>query len=156
MHRIACVATLLAGFALTAGAQEAQREPVTGLFPAIGIHYGSPLRASAALGMLVDRVDKGNDGFLAMLEIGQQGFGANAGYFHLFGSFGSGYSLRAAILRTGDEPWTAAEHTTYVGAQLHGMLIFGVGGRVGFMRRVSHADNTQHDTIVPVGLSVGF
>src|SRR5260221_3572 len=62
----------------------------------------------------------------------------------------------AAMLRTGDEPWTAAEHTTYVGVQVHGMLIFGVGGRVGFMRRISHADNTQHDTIVPVGLSIGY
>ena len=124
--------------------------------PAFGLHYGSPLRVSGALGLLADLNGKKNDGIIAMAELGQQGGLLSLGYFRMSGWFGSGYSLRATVLRTSDEPWNATEHTSYVGVELHGMLIFGVGGRVGFLRRPSHSQADPHETIVPVGISIGF
>ena len=124
--------------------------------PAIGVHYGSPLRASGALGVLVDLNGKKNDGLIGMAEYGQQGGQFSLGYFRMFGWFASGYSARATVVRTGSDPWNAAPHTTYVGGELHGMLIFGVGGRVGFLRRTSHGTGDSHDNLVPVGISIGF
>jgi hypothetical protein len=124
--------------------------------PAVGVHYGSPLRASGAFGMLVDFNGNKNDGIIALAEVGQQGGQASLGYFRMFGWFGSGYSVRLTVLRTGDDPWNATEHTTYLGAELHGMLIFGVGGKVGFLRRASRVPADPHETIVPFGISIGF
>ncbi len=124
--------------------------------PAIGVHYGSPMRLSASAGVLVDMYGKRNDGIIVMGEIGQQGWEASAGYFRMLGKFGSGYSLRGAVLRTTDDPWNASEHTTYAGVEGHFMIAFGVGGRLGYMRRVSQAGLDSHDNLATVGLSIGL
>ena len=97
-----------------------------------------------------------NDGIIVMAEAGRQGNEVSAGYFRLLGRYGSGYSLRAAVVRTGDEPWNASPHTTYVGVEGHWMLIFGVGGRVGYLRRVSRSVLDPHDNLASVGLSIGW
>ena len=123
--------------------------------PAFGLHYGSPLRASAAIGVLVDRDATHNDGLIAVFEPGLQGNELSLGYFKMFGSFGSGFSVRGAVIRTRAEPWNATARTTYLGGELHSMLVFGVGGRVGFFRRAASAINDDHDTLVSVGLSIG-
>ncbi len=145
--------------ALPVAAQEATptgNDPEPHISPAIGVHYSTPLRASVSLGFLMDRSGKKNDGLIAMAELGQEGGELSLGYFRMFGWFGSGYSLRGAVLRTADEPWNATEHTTYVGVELHGMLVFGVGGHVGFLRRTSRSSTDPHETVVPVGVSIGF
>jgi hypothetical protein len=123
--------------------------------PAFGVHFGTPLRSSLAVGVLIDMNEKVNDGVVAMIEPGQHGNEISAGYFRMLGHLGSGYSLRAAVLRTGDEPWNASPHTTYVGVEAHWMLIFGVGGRMGYLRRASRTGNDPHDNLASIGVSIG-
>ncbi len=159
LKRSALVLSLVA-LPLAARAQETTSTPGSesgpNISPAVGLHYGSPLRLSVTTGFLADLMGKSNHGIIGTLELGQGGGQASLGYFRMLGWFGSGYSLRATVLRTADEPWNATEHTTYVGGELHGMLIFGVGGRVGFLRRTSRSSTDPHETIVPFGLSIGF
>ncbi len=157
MRRFAVMLSLVA-LPLAARAQASSQgtDPGPHISPAIGVHYGSPLRASGAAGFLVDLNGNKNDGVIVMGELGQQGGQVSLGYFRMLGWFGSGYSLRATLVRTADDPWNATEHTTYAGVELHGMLIFGVGGRVGFLRRTSHSGTDPHETLVPIGISIGF
>jgi hypothetical protein len=130
-------------------------EPGAHVSPAVGVHYGSPIGLSAAAGLLIEP-GRDNDGIVVTAEVGQQGGRVTLGYFRMFGWFASGYSLRAAVLRTADQPTNATEHTTYVGLEAHGMLIFGVGARVGYMRRASHSGTDPFNTIVPFSVSIGF
>jgi hypothetical protein len=125
------------------------------LVPAFGVHYGTPMRFSVSAGGALDLADHGSEGVLALVEQGQHGNEISAGYYRMLGRFGSGVSLRAAVLRTGGEPWNANPHTTYVGAEAHLMVILGVGGRAGFMRRASSVSNGSHDSIVTLGISIG-
>lgn len=122
--------------------------------PAYGLHYGLPLRYSAAVGVIVDRGR--SDGLVATVEPGLRGTEISAGYFHSLGLLGSGFSLRAAVIRTREEPWNASARTTYAGVEFNTMILFGVGGRVGYFRRVSgSSDATPIADLVSVGLSIG-
>ncbi len=125
------------------------------LTPAFGVHYGTPMRFSVSAGGALDLNDRGSEGVIALVEQGQHGSELSAGYYRMLGRFGSGFSLRAAVLRTGSEPWNADPHTTYVGAEAHLMVLLGVGGRAGFMRRASHVSNGSNQSIVTLGLSIG-
>jgi len=151
------VAALLAIVVLLPGAASAQREDATSsrLVPAFGVHYGTPMRFSVSAGGALDLSDRRNEGVLAVVEQGQHGNEVSAGYYRMIGRFGSGFSVRAAALRTSGEPWNADPHTTYVGAEAHLMVILGVGGRAGFMRRASRVVNGSHDSIVTLGISIG-
>ncbi|MES2179479.1 MAG: hypothetical protein V4550_16590 [Gemmatimonadota bacterium] len=156
MRHTVVFAMLLAP-ALQMQAQDAAHtsEPGPKMSAAFGVHYGSPLRTSVALGFMADFDGKRNDGFIATLEPGHQGTEISAGYFRMIGSFGSGYSVRGAVVRTNDEPWKASAHTTYVGVEAHWMLVFGIGGRIGYLRRASRSVLDPHDTIVSAGISIG-
>lgn len=149
---------LLSGLALLmpAGAL-AQRADSHGprLVPAFGLHYGTPMRFSVSAGGALGLNERGSAGVIALAEQGQHGSELSAGYYRMRGRFGSGFSLRGAVLRTGGEPWDANPHTTYVGAEAHLMVLLGVGGRVGFMRRASQLSTGSHDSIVTLGVSVG-
>jgi hypothetical protein len=151
------VPALLAIVVLLPGAARAQREDATSsrLVPAFGVHYGTPMRFSVSAGGALDLSDRRNEGVLAVVEQGQHGNEVSAGYYRMIGRFGSGFSVRAAALRTSGEPWNADPHTTYVGAEAHLMVILGVGGRAGFMRRASRVVNGSHDSIVTLGISIG-
>lgn len=138
-----------------ASAQRGDDAPKRQLVPAFGLHYGTPLRFSVAAGGMLDVGSGGSEGVVALVEQGQHGTELSAGYMRFLGQFGSGYSLRGAVLRTGSEPWNANPHTTYVGAEVHLMIIFGVGGRVGFMRRASRTSTGSNDSIVSLALSIG-
>ena len=156
--RMCCVASaLLAAMFLVSRSASAQREDATSsrLVPAFGVHYGTPMRFSVSAGGALDLSDRRNEGVLALVEQGQHGNEVSAGYYRMIGRFGSGFSLRAAALRTSGEPWNADPHTTYVGAEAHLMVILGVGGRAGFMRRASKVVNGSHDSIVTLGISLG-
>jgi hypothetical protein len=156
--RVRCAVTALAAAVLLfPAAALAQREDATSsrLVPAFGVHYGTPMRFSVSAGGALDVSDRRNEGVLVLVEQGQHGNELSAGYYRMIGRFGSGFSLRAAALRTSGEPWNADPHTTYVGAEAHLMVILGVGGRAGFMRRASKVVNGSHDSIVTLGISIG-
>ena len=124
--------------------------------PSIGLHYGGPLRTSLALGLLVDVSEQRNESFVVAGEVGQQGNELSVGIQKMRGQFGSGYSLRAAALRTRDEPWKASPYTTYVGAEASLMIAFGVGGRVGYFRRITKQVDTEHDNVMSFGTLIGI
>lgn len=149
--------SVFAALFLFSGTATAQHEDATSsrLVPAFGVHYGTPMRFSVSAGGALDLSDRRNEGVLALVEQGQHGNEVSAGYYRMIGRFGSGFSLRAAALRTSGEPWSADPHTTYVGAEAHLMVILGVGGRAGFMRRASKVVNGSHDSIVTLGISLG-
>ena len=123
--------------------------------PAFGLHYGSPARISVALGIIVDVDKHSHDGILLLVEPGQKAAEASVGYLRMIGRFGSGVSVRASVLRTGDDPWEANSTSTYVGGELHWMLVLGAGGRAGLFRRVAGAPGS-HDGIATLGLSLGM
>jgi hypothetical protein len=132
-------------------------EPTPHISPAIGVHYGSPMRASIAGALLIDMSQHRNDGVVLAVEVGQHGNEASAGYFRMLGRYGSGYSLRLAALRTTDDPWGASENTTYVGAEASWMIVFGVGGRIGYMRRASHSGSVDpHESLATFSFGIGI
>jgi hypothetical protein len=120
-----------------------------------GVHYGAPLRLSLSLGAALGTNRSQTTGLLGVLEQGQQGSELSAGWFRTIGRYGSGISVRAALLRTAGEPWDANAHTTYAGGEVHWMILFGVGGRAGLMRRVSSNADGTHDNLVTLGVSLG-
>ena len=156
MRRFVLLTLLLAGASRASAQAATTPEDRVHISPAIGVHYGSPMRFSAAAGVLVDLNGQRNDGVVVMAELGQRGYEGAIGYFRMLGRFGSGYSVRAAVLRTTDDPWNASEHTTYAGAEAHWMIAFGVGGRVGYLRRVSRQPLDAHDNLASLGLSIGL
>ena len=138
-----------------ARAQQGSESQGSRLAPAFGVHYGTPMRFSVSAGGTLDLNDRGSEGVIAVVEQGQHGQEFSAGYYHMVGRFGSGFSLRAAVLRTAGEPWNADPHTTYVGAEAHLMVILGVGGRVGWLHRASSTRNGTRDDIISLGFSIG-
>jgi hypothetical protein len=156
MRRFALLLSSIVLLPVCAMAQDAPKdEPTPRISPAFGVHYGTPLRISGAVGGLLDMSAHRNDGLILMLEPGQQGNEISAGYFRMLGNLGTGYSLRAALVRTGGEPWNASPHTTYVGIEAHWMLVFGIGGRVGYLRRASRSVSDPNENLASIGLSIG-
>lgn len=157
MRRFVRAIILAAALPLPCAAQAPAPAPAprTNVSLGLGIHYGSPLRGSAAVGILADMRGKRNDGVIAMFEPGQHGIELSAGYFRMLGRFGSGYSLRGAFVRTRDDPWNASPNANYAGVEAHWMLVFGVGARVGYLRRIGGMADALHDNLASIGLSIG-
>jgi hypothetical protein len=153
-HAVPFMIVLALALPASASAQRVD-SPTQRLVPAFGVHYGTPMRFSVSAGGALDLSRRGNEGVLALVEQGQHGNEFSAGYYRMLGRFGSGFSLRAAVLRTSGEPWNADPHTTYVGAEAHLMVILGIGGRAGYMRRASSVVNGSHGNIVTLGVSIG-
>ena len=157
MRRTAHLAALLVIVPLSAGAQSTDGRGAPPLVsPSIGLHYGGPLRTSLAAGLLIDISEQRNASVVVAGEVGQQGNELSIGVQKMRGQFGSGYSLRGVALRTGDLPWNASARTTYVGAEAHLMIAFGVGGRVGYLRRITKQVDTAHDGVVSFGALIGI
>lgn len=157
MSRFALATALVALLCTHAGAQDPTAAPHRGpvVSPAFGFHYGSPLRASVALGVFIDRSRADEDGMLFLVEPGRGGAEAAAGYYRTIGRFGSGYSLRAATLRTFGDPWNASPHTTYVGGEAQLALVLGVGARVGYFVRASRSESSPRDRVTAITFSLG-
>jgi hypothetical protein len=157
MRRLALPALLVVLMPLRAAAQtRSDTTQFVRISPAIGIHYGAPLRLSLAAGGLFDFRGSRNDGVIAMAEPGQGGMELSLGYFRTR-RFGQGYSLRLAGIRTGENPWNTSARTTYLGAEAHWMLLVGVGGRAGWFRRVSGNDASDpDDNLGTIGVSIGW
>ena len=163
MRRLALLSLLVLALPRYAGAQQAAGSAPAredgGLSPrvtpAFGLHYGSPMRISGAVGVIIDLNKKNLDGILLLVEPGQKGIEFSTGYLHTFSRFGSGISVRASALHTYDDPWEANPQTTYLGGELHWMVVVGIGGRAGFFRRVT-GNPGAHDTIGTLGFSIGL
>lgn len=160
MRRYAFFALLAVLLPLSAAAQKSDdstgtRELSPRVTPAFGLHYGSPMRISGAVGVIVDLDPHTLDGILLVAEPGQKGIEFSAGYLKMIGRFGSGLSLRASLLHTYDNPWDANPQTNYVGGEVHWMVVLGVGGRAGLFRRVSGVPGS-HDTLGTIGFSIGI
>ena len=143
--------------AARAGAQEADDSTgFVNVSPAVGVHYGQPLRLSIAAGGLFDLNGGRNDGIVAMAEMGQGGGELSVGYFQML-RFGQGLDVRVAGIRTSLDTWNAAPRATYVGVEGHVMFLIGVGGRVGWFRRItSYSGEKGYENVLPLGASIGF
>ena len=145
----------LAAAAQGADTTASRREVSPRISPAFGLHYGSPLRLSGALGVIIDLDKKSLDGILLVAEPGQKGIEFSTGYLKMIGRFGSGISVRASALHTYDDPWEANPRTTYLGGEVHWMVVLGVGGRAGLFKRASGTPG-KHDTLATLGFSIGI
>ena len=156
MRRLAIPVLLVMLFALRAAAQTPDDSGYVNISPAVGVHYGTPLRLSVAAGGLFDFRGSHNDGIIAMGEMGQGGAEVSVGYFRMI-RFGQGFDFRLAGIRTGPDPRNAAPETTYLGAEAHLMFLLGVGGRIGFFRRASpYSGANSHDNVGSFGVSIGL
>lgn len=157
MHRLAFVALLVVMLPLRAAAQTP--DDTTGyvhISPALGFHYGIPLKLSVAAGGLFDFRGRHDDGIIAMAEMGQGGAEASVGYFRMM-RFGQGFDIRFAGIRTGPDPRSAAPETTYLGAEAHVMFLLGVGGRIGWFRRASpYTAPKTYDNVGSFRVSIGL
>jgi hypothetical protein len=156
MRRLAIPLLLVVLLPLRAAAQTPDDSGYVHISPAVGIHYGTPLRLSVAAGGLFDFRGPHNDGVIAMAEMGQGGAEASIGYFRMI-RFGQGFDIRLAGIRTSPDPRNAAPETTYLGAEAHLMFLLGVGGRVGFFRRASpYSGPNTYDNVGSFGVSIGL
>jgi hypothetical protein len=111
--------------------------------PALGLRFGEPQKASFAAGLLVgaDWQQNGRDhsrNATVFIEPGVSAGRASVAYVdHGYGSFGSGYTIAATMLRTWQDPWVAKENSTYVGGEVMLWPIVFVGPRVGLFRSIS-------------------
>lgn len=156
MRRLAIPVLLVVLLPLCAPAQTPDDSGYVKISPAVGVHYGTPLKWSVAAGGLFDFRGPHDDGVIAMAEMGQGGAEASVGYFRMI-RFGQGFDVRLAGIRTGPDPRNAAPETTYLGAEAHLMFLLGVGGRVGWFRRASpYIAEKTYDNLVSFGLSIGL
>jgi hypothetical protein len=159
MRRLAISALVVLLLPLGAAAQQADSSGTAPLSPrvspAFGLHYGSPMRISGAVGVIVDLNKKSLDGILLLVEPGQKGIEYSAGYLRMIGRFGSGVSVRASMLHTFEDPWEANPQTNYLGGEVGWMVVLGVGGRAGLFKRVSGVPGV-HDTIGTLGFAIGM
>jgi hypothetical protein len=117
MRRLAIPVLIVVLHTSRAAAQTPDDSGYVKISPAVGVHYGTPLKWSVAAGGLFDFRGPHNDGVIAMAEMGQGGAEASVGYFRMM-RFGQGFDLRLAGIRTGPDPRDAAPETTYLGATM--------------------------------------
>ncbi len=117
------VAVLVCALCLVVWARPAAAQRLAG-----GLHFGGPIRASAAGGvMFADPHADEPRGFFALVEPGLRGGRVSLGYEVSKGNLGSYASLRASLLRT----WKAEPERTYAGGELMVLPLFAIGGRLG-------------------------
>jgi hypothetical protein len=119
------------------------------LGPALGLHVGTPQKASAALGLLVgeewreDFHDHARN-IAVYAEPGLSAGRASIAYVdHGYGNFGSGFAIAGTVMRTWKDPWTAAENMTYAGGEVVLWPIVFVGPRVGVFRSISGTPSSK-------------
>lgn len=117
--------------------------------PALGLRFGTPQKASAALGVVVgqDWQKNGRDHSQNVALFAEPGISAGraslAYVYHGFGAFGSGIGVAATGLRTWDDPWTVKQNQTYVGGEVILWPIVFIGPRVGLFRNVSSTETSR-------------
>jgi hypothetical protein len=115
----------------------------THILPALGIHVGTPQKASVALGVVVgeDWQENAHDhsrNIAIFAEPGLSGGRASIAYVdHGYGSFGSGFGIAGTALRTWKDPWGAKDNATYAGGELILWPIVFIGPRIGVFRSIA-------------------
>jgi hypothetical protein len=140
---------LIVGLLVLASASaEAQRR----VRPLIGIHYGTPLKWSTAVGIgLVPDTTEG--GVFVAAEPGLGGWRASVGWIRLTGNLGTGYVGRVTLLRTERRPWRAPPRATFVGAEYQHMPIFVLGVRLGAYHRLGRPHGARRG-LLTAGVSL--
>ena len=119
------------------------------ILPALGLHVGTPQKASVAAGVVVGETWQANGRDLSrnlalFVEPGLGAGRASIAYIaHGFGSYGSGYGIAATALRTWKEPWQLDANQTYVGGEVLLWPILFTGPRVGLLRRVAGPETSK-------------
>jgi hypothetical protein len=154
-------AALIAFLPLSLRAQRSEDTiPRTHVFPALGVHVGTPQKASAALGVVLgeDWQKDGHDHARNVALFAEPGFGAGRASLayidHGYGQFGSGFGLAASVMRTWNDPWTVRPNVTYVGGELILWPIVFVGPRLGLFRAVS--PNVSDKWFVSIDFGLGY
>jgi hypothetical protein len=135
--------------------------PRTHIAPALGIHVGTPQKASAAIGVLlgVDWQKNGREHSRNVALFAEPGLGAGrasvAYVEHGYGAFGSGYAFAATVLRTWKDPWIVKANGTYVGGEAILWPILFVGPRIGLLRGVS-GPMAEKRWLVSVDFGIGL
>ncbi|MFL5539474.1 MAG: carboxypeptidase-like regulatory domain-containing protein [Longimicrobiaceae bacterium] len=127
-------------------------DPETG--PAVGLHYGVPLRWSYTVGLTRGRFAGFYDyaGWTVAVEPGEGGVKGRVGYLRYGRRVGG--QLSAAMLRTGAHALTIAPHQGYAGAEARIFLIpltftFGGYGRIS-------GSAPGDERLFAAGIGVGF
>jgi hypothetical protein len=146
-------------------ALEAQRGedtiPRAHIFPALGVHVGSPQKASVAVGVVLgeDWQKNGRDHSRNVALFAEPGLGAGRASLayvdHGYGAFGSGFGVAATVIRTWKQPWVVEKNQTYVGADLILWPIVFVGPRVGLFRSVGNAAMSDK-WFVAIDFGIGY
>ena len=117
--------------------------------PALGLHAGTPQKASVALGVLVgeewrqDSRDHARN-IAVFAEPGLSAGRASIAYVdHGYGSFGSGFGIAGTVMRTWKDPWTVADNMTYAGGEVILWPIVFIGPRIGFFRSIAGTATTK-------------
>jgi len=131
------------------------------VWPALGVHVGTPQKLSAALGVVVGEEWR-SDGHehsrnLALYaEPGLGGGRTTLAYLdHGYGSFGSGFAVGATVLRTWRDPWGLQDNVTYAGGDVIVWPILFVGPRIGVFRGISGVDRAKR-WVVTFDLGLGL
>src|SRR5438067_1203784 len=112
------VSAALVSPSATAGAQRTHEDTTRRMhvLPALGVHVGTPQKASVALGVVVgedwqkDARDHSRN-VAIFAEPGLSAGRASIAYVdHGFGSFGSGFGIAGTVLRTWNDPWSARDN----------------------------------------------
>ncbi len=164
MRPIVALASLMVVAALPARAQRAAEDtvPRTHILPALGVHVGTPQKASAALGVVLgeDWQANGRDHSRNVALFAEPGLGAGRASLafvdHGYGSFGSGYGIAATVLRTWKQPWQLDANQTYVGVEAILWPIVFVGPRIGLLKRVAGPEHGPHKWFVTIDFGFGL
>lgn len=165
LGRCGAVAGFVMPFVLvqTALAQRAQEDtmPRGHVWPALGLHVGTPQKASAALGVVLGEEWRKNGhehsrNLALFAEPGLSAGRATLAYVdHGFGSFGSGFGIGASVLRTWRDPWGVNENVTYAGGDVILWPILFIGPRIGVFRGISGVDRARR-WVVTLDFGIGL
>ena len=129
------------------------------VLPALGLHVGTPQKASLALGVVLgeDWQENGRDHSRNVALFAEPGLSAGRASLayvrHGYGSFGSGFGIAATLLRTWKDPWTVSSNMSFVGLEALVWPVVFVGPRIGVFHSVS---GTPTPNRWFVGVDFGF
>jgi hypothetical protein len=130
------------------------------ILPALGLHVGTPQKASAALGIVLgeDWQQNGRDhsrNVALFVEPGISAGRASVAYVsHGFGAFGSGFAIGPSVLRTWKDPWTVKPNVTFIGGDFAIWPVLFTGPRIGVFRRASGFDPRRWFVSVDFGIGL--